>query len=328
MISVGLLGCGRIGQVHARSITASHRATLAAISDANLDAANALAIETGSCVSDAEGIFADDTIDAVIIGTPTDSHASYIEAAALAGKAILCEKPFDLSAERIRSCLEIVQRTAAPLMIGFQRRYDPSFANLQTRIRAGEIGEIELVVLTSRDPAPPPLSYLKKSGGIFADMMIHDLDMARFLLGEEITEAHGAGSVLIDPEIKSVGDFDTAAATLKTASGKICQITCSRRAAYGYDQRIEVHGSKGMLRATNVHETTVELANDNGFQTAPLVNFFLERYMPAYRAELDYFVDCIENGIAPTPSGEDGLQAQMLADALTRSSSTGTTIKI
>lgn len=328
MISIALLGCGRIGQVHARTITATRRAKLVAVTDAFESAASKVAVETGAKVYTADEIFADATIDAVIICTPTDSHAHFIEQAAEAGKAVMCEKPFDLSIDRIHQCMEAVKKAGIPLMIGFNRRYDASFANLQARLRAGEIGDIEQVIITSRDPSPPPLSYIEHSGGIFADMMIHDIDMARFLLAEELVEVQAVGSVLVNPKIATVGDFDTVAATLKTATGKICQISCSRRASYGYDQRIEVHGSKGMLRATNIHQTTVEIANGNGFQSAPLVNFFLERYMPAYSAELEYFIDCIEKGVPPTPSGEDGLKAQIIAVALTKASSTGTTIKI
>ncbi|MCJ8322873.1 MAG: inositol 2-dehydrogenase [Rhizobiales bacterium] len=328
MISIALLGCGRIGQVHARTISSSKRAKLVAVNDAFESAASALATETGANICSAEQIFADDSVDAVIICTPTDSHAQLIQQAALAGKAIMCEKPFDLSIDRIHQCMETVKQAGVPLMIGFNRRYDPSIANLQARLRAGEIGDIEQIIITSRDPSPPPLSYIKHSGGIFADMMIHDIDMARFLLAEELVEVQAVGSVLVDPEIATVGDFDTVAATLKTATGKICQISCSRRASYGYDQRLEVHGSKGMLRLGNIHETTVEIANGDGFQSAPLVNFFLERYMPAYSAELAYFIDCIETGVSPTPSGDDGLKAQIIAVALTKACSTGTTIKI
>ncbi len=328
MISIGILGCGRIGQVHARSVTASRQAKLGAVSDAIPEAAKAVADETGSEVYTAEEIIANDAIDAIIIGTPTDTHAAYIEAACAAGKAVLCEKPFDLSADRIRNCLATIQDASAPLMIGFQRRYDPSFANLQVRLSAGEIGDIELITLTSRDPCPPPVSYIEHSGGIFSDMMIHDLDMARFLLGEEPIEVQAAGSVLVDHEIEKINDFDTAAVILKTATGKICQISCSRRAVYGYDQRIEVHGSKGMLRATNMRATTVEFADANGFRVDPLLDFFLERYMPAYRDELEHFINCIENNISPTPSGEDGLRAQILADVAKEASQTGNIVKL
>ncbi len=328
MIGIGILGCGRIGLVHGRSVAASFRGNLIAVADALPEAAQKLADELGCAVRSNDEIIADPTVDAIIICTPTETHAELIEKAAAAGKTILCEKPLDLSAERIRSCLDAIKGTDSRLMMGFQRRYDPNFVSLKKRLEAGSVGELELLMLTSRDPAPPPMSYIKTSGGIFADMMIHDLDMARYLMEEEPVEIHATGSVLVDPEIATAGDFDTVAATLKTASGKICQISCSRRATYGFDQRVEVHGSTGMARAANVHETTVEIANSEGFHHDPAVNLFLERYMPAYQAELTYFFDCIESGVQPRPTGEDGLKAQILADAALQSCLTGTVIKL
>ena len=186
-------------------------------------------------------------------------------------------------------------------MIGFNRRFDPNFAALQKRLADGAVGNVELVTILSRDPAPPPVSYIERSGGLFRDMMIHDFDMARFLLGEEPVEVYALGSALVDPAIGKAGDVDTAAVMLKTASGKICQISNSRRATYGYDQRIEVHGSKGMLSAGNVHETTVSFAGTTGFAADPVQNFFLERYAGAYRAEIEAFIDVVEKGSKPTP---------------------------
>jgi myo-inositol 2-dehydrogenase/D-chiro-inositol 1-dehydrogenase len=213
-------------------------------------------------------------------------------------------------------------------MIGFNRRFDPSFAALEARLRAGEAGAIEIVSVISRDPAPPPVDYVARSGGLFRDMMIHDFDMARFLLGEEPVEVFALGSALVDPAIGQAGDVDTAAVLMKTASGKIAQISNSRRATYGYDQRIEVHGSKGMLRAGNIHETTVESATAQGFRADPVQNFFLERYAAAYRAELDAFIAACKGGKAPAPSGRDGLKAQILADAATQSSRTGKPVAV
>lgn len=317
MIRFGLLGCGRIGQVHARSITRSARATVAAVADAQPAAAQNLADATRSSVMSIDEILQSNNVDAVIICTPTDTHADLIEAGAKAGKTVLCEKPVSLSANRIRECLGAIANTPTPLMIGFNRRFDPNFSAVERRIREGTIGDIETVTITSRDPSPPTAEYVSRSGGLFRDMMIHDLDLARFLLGEEPTEVHALGSALIDPAIRAAGDVDTALVMLKTKSGKLCQISCSRRATYGYDQRIEVLGSKGMLRAGNLHETTVELANAAGFQTDPLLNFFLERCVEAFRLELDHFIDCVENGVAPSPSLLDGLRAQVLADAAT-----------
>ena len=321
MLRVGLLGAGRIGKIHGGNVAAHAGATLVAVADAVPAAAESLAAATGAKVASIDAIIADKAIDAVVICTPTDMHADQIEAAAKAGKAVFCEKPVDLSSDRIRACLAVVKAAGTPLMIGFNRRFDPNFATLQKRLAAGDAGNIEIVTVISRDPGPPPVDYVKRSGGLFRDMMIHDLDMARFLLGEEPVEVHAVGSSLVDPAIGQAGDVDTAAVMLKTASGKIAQISNSRRATYGYDQRIEVHGSK-------VRETTVELATAGGFTAAPVQNFFLERYAAAYRAELDAFVTAVNKGTAPNPSGEDGLKAQMLADAATQSAQTGQTVKV
>ena len=215
-----------------------------------------------------------------------------------------------------------------PVMIGFNRRFDPNFAAVARRVRDGAVGDVELVSINSRDPAPPSAEYLSHSGGLFRDMMIHDLDLARFLLGDEPVEICALGSALFDPAVMAADDVDTAAVMLKTASGKLCQIACSRRATYGYDQRIEVLGSKGMLRAANIHETTVEFADVSGFHTDPLLNFFLERYVEAFRLELDYFIACVEKNISPSPSLRDGLRAQVLADAATEAVRTGAPVHI
>ncbi|MEO4001065.1 inositol 2-dehydrogenase [Mesorhizobium sp. CAU 1732] len=328
MLSIALLGAGRIGQIHGRAIALSPRARLAAIADPFADNARSLSHETGAPVMDADAVFADPAIDAVLIATPTDTHADYIDRAASQGKAILCEKPVDMSAARIAATLERVAKAAVPLMVGFNRRFDPNFAVLRRRIGEGVVGDVELVTILSRDPAPPPVSYIERSGGLFRDMMIHDFDMARFLLGEEIVELQAMGSALVDPAIGAAGDVDTAVVTLKTASGKICQISNSRRATYGYDQRIEVHGSKGMLSAGNVHETTVRFAGISGVTADPVQNFFLERYAAAYRAEVEAFIDAVETGTAPSPSGFDGLKAQELADAATEACFSGRPVRL
>lgn len=328
MIRIGLLGAGRIGRIHGANVAAHPRATLAAIADAMPEAAQKLAAETGSKVASIEAIIADKDIDALVIGTPTDMHSDLIEAGAKAGKAVFCEKPVDLSSERIRACLAVVKQAGTPLMIGFNRRFDPNFAAVLKRIQAGEIGEVEIVSVISKDPSPPPAEYVSRSGGLFRDMMIHDLDMARFLLGEEPVEVFAVGSSLVDKAIGAAGDVDTAAVLLKTASGRIAQISNSRRASFGYDQRIEVHGSKGMIRAGNIHNTTVEVATAGGFLADPVQNFFLERYAAAYRDELDAFITAVESGKAPSPSGEDGLKAQVLADAATESCQSGKPVRI
>jgi myo-inositol 2-dehydrogenase/D-chiro-inositol 1-dehydrogenase len=319
MLNIGLLGCGRIGQVHGRTLKHLDAAQAVAVADAVPASAKALAADLGARALDADALIASADVDAVVIGTPTDTHFDLIHKAAAAGKAIFCEKPIDMSVERIRQCLEAVDTAGVPFMTAFQRRFDPNFANVKARIDEGAIGDVEMLTILSRDPAPPPLGYIKSSGGIFRDMMIHDFDMARFLLGEEPVEVFAAGSCLVDPAIGEAGDVDTAMVTLRTASGKLCQISNSRRATYGYDQRVEVHGSAGLLRADNHLENQVELANAGGFARAPAQHFFLERYSEAYRLEMAHFVDSVTGGTAPRPTGEDGLRAQAIADAATRS---------
>lgn len=328
MLRLGLLGCGRIGQVHARSVHLIDGARVSAVADAFAEPAQALAAQTGAEVLSAKALIDSPDVDAVVIGTPTDTHYDLIHAAAAAGKAIFCEKPVDMSAERIRDCIGAVEAAKVPFMTAFNRRFDPNFANVQARIQQGEIGAVEIVTILSRDPAPPPISYVKSSGGLFRDMMIHDLDMARFLLGEEPVSIYATGASLVDPAIGQAGDVDTAAVTLTTASGKICQISNSRRASYGYDQRIEVHGEKGLLRAENMLENTVELATDVGFRKAPAQHFFLERYAAAYRAEMVYFIQAVADGTPISPSITDGLRAQILADAATQSWQEGRVVSL
>jgi myo-inositol 2-dehydrogenase / D-chiro-inositol 1-dehydrogenase len=328
MIRFGVLGAGRIGKVHARTIAASARAEVAYLADQMPKAAADLAAEVGAQVSSVEVIIKAKDVDAVLIATPTGTHADLIEAASNAGKAILCEKPVSLSVDRIVSCLKIIEKNKSNLMIGFNRRFDPNFAALEQRIRKGDVGEVELVTVISRDPSPPPAEYVKGSGGLFRDMMIHDFDMARFLVGEEFVTVNALGSALVDKAIGEAGDVDTAAVQMQTASGKIAVITNSRRATYGYDQRMEVHGSKGMLRAGNVHNTTVELANADGFKGDPVLNFFTERYGQAYANEVNSFIDGMAKGVSAKPNGYDGLQAQKLADAATESWKTGKPVKV
>jgi myo-inositol 2-dehydrogenase/D-chiro-inositol 1-dehydrogenase len=237
-LTIGLLGAGRIGKVHAAAIAGTPGAQLVAVADALPDAATSLASAYGARVGSIDEIIGDDSVDAVFITTPTDVHSDLIEQAAVAGKAIFCEKPIDLSVERVRQCLGVVAGHDARLMVGFNRRFDPNFRAARARIDAGDIGEVEMVSITSRDPGPPPLEYMARSGGLFRDMTIHDFDMARLLLGEEPVSVSAVGSVLVDPAIGGVPDIDSAAVTLVTASGRIAQISNSRRASYGYDQRM------------------------------------------------------------------------------------------
>lgn len=328
MVRFGVLGAGRIGKVHARALADSGRARVRFVADALPEAAGELAASVGADAADIDTILASPEVDAILIATPTDTHADLIEQAARAGKAILCEKPVSLSVSRIEACLKVVQEAGVPLMIGFHRRYDPNYALLEKRIRAGEIGDVEIVTIACRDPSAPPVSYIERSGGLYRDMMIHDFDMARFLLGEEPVLVHALGGVMTDPEIGKAGDIDTAAVHMQTASGKICVITNSRRATYGHDQRIEVHGSKGLLRAGNIHNTTVELANQNGWTSDQIPFSFIERYADAYRIEINQFLTFLETGTPPTASGHDGLMAQKLAEAATESFKSGQAVKI
>ncbi len=328
MLRFGLLGAGRIGYTHGLAIQNLSEACIDAVFDPVDEAAGRIVKLSGARQAGVEEIIADPSIDAVIIATPTNLHAGQIEMAARAGKAIFCEKPIDLDIDRVRACLEVVAETNAKLMVGFNRRFDPNFVEVRKQIDGGAIGEVEMVQITSRDPSPPPVSYIGVSGGLFRDMMIHDFDMARFLLGEEIVEVTATGSVLVDAAIGEAGDIDSAVATLKTASGKIAIISNSRRATYGYDQRVEVHGSNGLVSAENMRATTVTVANGQGYQTEPLLDFFMERYAVAYQAELAHFVKSVIDDGVVRPNGEDGLKALELADAALQSMRGGTMVRL
>ncbi len=324
----GLLGAGRIGKVHARAIGSNPLAKLVAVADAFEKAANDIASAYGCAVRSIDEIEKAADIDAVVICTPTDTHADLIERFAKAGKAIFCEKPIDLDVKRVEDCLSVVEKTGATLMVGFNRRFDPHFAAVRKAIDDGAIGKVEQVVITSRDPGPPPLDYIGRSGGIFRDMTIHDFDMARFLLGEEPVAVTATASVLVDKKIGEAGDFDSVSVILATASGKQCVITNSRRATYGYDQRIEVHGSDGMISAENQRPVSIELANGKGYTRPPLHDFFMTRYIDAYANEIATFIDASATGKAASPSGRDGLMALRLADAALKSAKDGKTVKV
>lgn len=323
MLKVGLLGAGRIGQVHAVSITNNPRSTLVAVSDTYSAAADKLAAKYGAEAKTSEEILNDPSIDAVLVATSTDTHSDLIEAATTAGKAVLCEKPVDLSLERARACLAKVSQTQSPVMIGFNRRFDPNFAALKAASLSGDIGRSELLSVTSFDPAPPPVSYIKVSGGLFRDMMIHDFDMANFVMGARPVTISAFGSSIVDPEIGQAGDVDTAVVTMTYADGRIAVIKNSRRAVYGYDQRVELLGSDGLLQANNMLENTVVKSTTAGVSSAKPTYFFLERYMPAYAAEWEAFVASLLDG-APMPvTLEDGIAALAMAEAATQSAKTG-----
>ena len=318
-VRFAVLGAGRIGQVHADAIASVPGAVLVAVTDAMPAAAQAVADKHGCEIRDMAQIEAASDIDAVVICTPTDTHADLIERFVKAGKAVFCEKPVDLSVARVQDCLKVVNRVDGKLMVGFQRRFDPDFRALKAAIDEGKIGDVEMVTLTSRDPAAPPIGYIERSGGIFRDMTIHDFDVARWLLGEEPVSVMAAASVLTDPAIGKVGDFDSANVILTTASGKQATINNTRRATYGYDQRIEVHGSEGSVTAENHRQARIELANAEGYTRPPLLDFFMSRYAAAYAAEIAAFVAALADGSPIPTTGEDGLRALALAEAAVRS---------
>lgn len=319
-MKLALLGAGRIGQVHAANIHHHPRVELHAVVDVNAEAARALAERYGAIAStDAAAVLADPALAGVLICTSTDTHVELILKAAQRNLPIFCEKPIDLDLGKVDACLAEVERAGVPLFIGFNRRFDPHFRALRAAVQRGEAGDVEIVKITSRDPAPPPAAYVRFSGGLFRDMMIHDLDMARFLLGEEPVEIFATGSCLVDAAIGEAGDIDTAMVILKTRRGALCHIDNSRRAAYGYDQRIEVFGSKGMLQAHNPVPTSITRSSREGVFSDGPHNFFLERYPEAYRAELDHFLEIIAGRAAPLVTGRDGREALALAAAAARS---------
>ncbi|MCX7889311.1 MAG: inositol 2-dehydrogenase [Rhodobacteraceae bacterium] len=327
-VRFGLLGAGRIGKVHARAVTGDPGASLVAVADAVPAAAQAIADQYGCAVRTVEAILAAGDIDAVVICTPTDTHADLIERFARAGKAVFCEKPIDLSLDRVKACLKVVRETRATLMVGFNRRFDPHFRAVRAEIDKGTIGAVEMVTITSRDPGPPPMDYIARSGGIFRDMTIHDFDMARFLLGEDVATVTATASVLVDPAIGKAGDFDSVNVILTTASGRQCVITNSRRATYGYDQRIEVHGSRGAVSAENQRPVSIEVATSAGYTRPPLHDFFMTRYTEAYAAEIAAFIATLSGGGPASPSGEDGLAALLLADCAVKSVAEGRTVRV
>ena len=314
-VKLALLGAGRIGQVHAKAISSNSTAELYAVADVHTPSANAVATQYGCVVSSMDEIVSDIAVDGVVICTSTDTHSDLIERFARAGKAIFCEKPIDLSLQRVKACLTVVEQTHTTLMIGFNRRFDPHFAAAKQAVADGRIGRVEMVQITSRDPDLPPADYIKVSGGIFRDMTIHDFDMARFMLDEEPEMVFATASSLVDPEIEALGDFDSVSVIMTTVSGKHCTISNSRRAAYGYDQRVELHGSKGSVSVENQRPESIELATADGYIRPPLHDFFMTRYTAAYAAEISAFIKSLTSGSKPSPNGQDGLRSLALAEA-------------
>jgi len=331
MLNIAVLGCGRIGQMHARNIARHPRAQLASVFDVDAGAAerlgSALNVKVAASI---DAILASDAVDAILIATSTNTHADLLERAVAAGKPVLCEKPIDLSLARVKRCADVIRGTKVPIMLGFVRRFDPGHRAARDAVRSGAIGELHQVVITSRDPGMPPLAYTEASGGIFRDMTIHDFDMARFILGEEPVDVSAHGSRLVDPALMNrLGDYDTVTVVLRTASGKQCVINNSRQAVYGYDQRVEALGTLGLALSENrkPHEAVVHTRTFTG-KAAPYLNFFIERYAEAFNAEIDEFVSAIEGKRAPEVGFDDGRLALLLAEAAIKSAAEGRVVRL
>ena len=328
-LKVALFGSGRIGQVHARNIAENPDLELAWIADPFIEGAEKLAAASGAkAVRTADEVFANTDLDLVIIGSPTNTHVDLITRAMASGVAALCEKPIDLDIDRVLACRDQIRGTSTPLMLGFNRRFDPNFAAIRARVEAGEIGRLEQLTIISRDPAPAPVDYIKTSGGIFRDMSIHDLDMARFFV-PDIIEVSATGANVFCDYIEEAGDFDSVVINLRGSGGELITITNSRHSAYGYDQRLEAFGSEGLLSAGNVAPTTVRKYSAAGTEESDAyLPFFLERYVEAYRNELDSLVKAVRGGTGCSPNFDDGLQALVLANAAEESARSGRVVKV
>ena len=331
LLNVGIIGAGRIGSLHAKSITYNvPSAKVLGITDVNKEGIAELAEKLGieKIYADYKEMLADKEIDAVLICSSTDTHADIAIDAANAGKHIFCEKPVDLTPEKVQAVIEAVKKAGVKLQVGFNRRFDHNFAHVKSMVDSGKVGDVHIVKITSRDPAPPPAKYSAVSGGMFLDMTIHDFDMARFLADSEVTEIYANAACLVDPEIGKAGDIDTAIITLKFENGALGVIDNSRRAAYGYDQRIEVFGNKGAAVASNDTATNVEFMGEEGVVSDKPLYFFLERYMQSFRDEMLQFVDAVKND-TPTPTtGTDGLNSLLVALAAKKSVAEGRPIAV
>lgn len=325
-----LFGAGRIGRMHAENLALHPKAELAYVYDVVPQAAKSCAEDHGAVqASEIAQALRDPTLDAVLIASSTDTHIGLIEAAVEAGKAVLCEKPIDLDIDRVEACWQRIRGQNPRVMIGFNRRFDPSFKSLRDAVHAGEIGELRQVLITSRDPDVPPVTYMKVAGGLLRDMTIHDFDLARYVLGEEPATLSCMAGALISDEVRALSDHDTAMITMTTKSGKQCCITNYRKAVYGYDQRLEAVGELGMLKAENRRPTTLERWNAEGTeQKDPVLNFFIERYREAYRAEIEAFVNALDSGSALPVGFEDGYQALRIANAAYESLESGRIIQL
>src|SRR5262245_41002200 len=329
MVNFALFGAGRIGRMHAENLARRSDAKLLYVVDSKPDAARALAQSLGARQASQEEALRDPNVQAVLIATSTGSHADLSIAAAKAGKAIFCEKPVDLTLPKVEACIAAVKKAKVPMFVGFNRRFDPSFRELKKRLDAGAIGKVEQVIITNRDPGLPDLRFLASSGGLFLDFTIHDFDMARWLLGEDPVEVFAWGAVLVDPRVRTEGnDIDTAMILLRTRSGKLCHINNTRRAVYGYDQRIEVHGAKGMLRAENLTPTGVERFGAQGAGADNPWPNFQTRYTAAYAAEMSSFIQSVEKRRPAEIPPEDSRKVLLLCEAALKSSQSGQPVRI
>lgn len=331
MLRIAVLGCGRIGRMHAANIAAHPRAALVMVYDIHGPSAADVAGAHGVVAADSpEAIFSSPEVDAVLIATATPTHAEYIEAAVAAGKPVLCEKPIDLSLARVEACAEKVAGKGVPVQIGFNRRFDPGHRAARDAVIAGEIGELHQVIITSRDPGMPPRSYYEEAGGLFRDMVIHDFDLARFMLGEEPVEVFAIGGRLIDPALMNeLDDYDTSMVIMRTASGKQCHINTSRTSTFGYDQRVELLGTTGMVQSLNRKPNEVRKFGAAEVESAePYLEFFIERYREAFDAEVGAFVDAVETGTPVQASFDDGRRALILAEAAMKSAIVGRFVKV
>ena len=331
MTRIAVLGCGRIGRMHAANIAEHPRAALAAVYDLHQPSAETVAAAHG-CTQAAgpEEIFAAANVDAVLVATATETHADYIEMAVAAGKPVLCEKPIDLSLDRVNRCADAIQGSEVPVQLGFNRRFDPGHRAARDAMRAGEIGALHQVIITSRDPSLPPRSYLEAAGGLLRDMTIHDFDLARFMLDDEPVEVFAVADALIDPQLGAeLDEIDTAMIVMRTASGKQCHINNSRTAVYGYDQRIELLGANGMVQSGNRKPHEMRRFSGQATEVAePFLHFFIERYREAFMAEISAFVDAVEQRSEPEVGFEDGRKALILAEAAYRSLAEGRMVRV
>lgn len=330
-LNIGLIGAGRIGQVHAATLTYRiPSARLLAVADVNLAAAQATAVRFGipSATDDAQALLNHPEIDAVLICSVTATHAPYIEAAAAAGKHIFCEKPIALDLAQIDRALAAVQRAGVKLQVGFNRRFDANFGRVRQAIVSGEIGQPALLHIISRDPGPPPIEYIKGSGGMFMDMTIHDFDMARFLIGAEVEEIYVQAAVTVDPAIGEAGDVDTAVIMLKFANGVIGTIDNCRRASYGYDQRVEVLGSLGAVATANNYPNSAVISDGASVRRDLPLNFFMDRYTESFANEITAFVDAILHGQPTLVTGLDGRAPVVMGLAAWQSAREGRPVKL